>query len=283
VNQDDTTPQSNRSTSPTRKRQKSVSHPRYTLQQAVELSKAVYEEGPFNVDQERLAQRVGYSAAQNGAYIALRATASAFGLITTDRDSVSVTGEWNEVLFSEDEGKFRRALKDAMRKPGLYKQIIEDFDNRQLPETDRLARLLYTNPKYGILKEAANTAARIFIESATYAGVLNSKGYLDFQETPALNSDVNITNEERDVDFPVNAGDTNRQEKRLHQGFSSKAQDFLSSEEIQNLDRIEVRLSTGKKAYLFLPVPILRADKDRLKAYIDLLVEEPFSTMDSSL
>src|SRR5213080_2113604 len=39
------------------------------------------------------------------------------------------------------------------------------------------------------------------------------------------------------------------------------------------LDRIEVQLSGGRRAYLFVPVPLPTREKERLKKYIDQILE----------
>jgi hypothetical protein len=46
----------------------------------------------------------------------------------------------------------------------------------------------------------------------------------------------------------------------------------------EGLDRIEVQLLNGKKAYLFVPVPLPFGEKERLKKYIDLILEETVSS-----
>jgi hypothetical protein len=46
--------------------------------------------------------------------------------------------------------------------------------------------------------------------------------------------------------------------------------------EIENgqFDKIPVRLSGGRRAWLFIPDPFLQADKQRLKAQIDLILAQ---------
>ena len=48
------------------------------------------------------------------------------------------------------------------------------------------------------------------------------------------------------------------------------------------LDRIPVRLPGGRRAWLSIPTPFYAADKERLKAQIDLLLTEEDETEDDS-
>ena len=48
----------------------------------------------------------------------------------------------------------------------------------------------------------------------------------------------------------------------------------ISGISVEGLDRIEVQLVGGKKAYIFVPVPLPSKEKERLKKYIDLILDE---------
>jgi hypothetical protein len=47
------------------------------------------------------------------------------------------------------------------------------------------------------------------------------------------------------------------------------------------VDRIPVRLSKGRKAWLIIPTPFYEADKARLKAQIDFLLTEETDAVDA--
>ena len=65
-----------------------------------------------------------------------------------------------------------------MQQPQLYKLLIGSYQDLQLPSLDRLERELYTEEKYGILRDAANTAAQVFLDSANYAGIIDANNFL---------------------------------------------------------------------------------------------------------
>lgn len=255
-------------TSQTRKR--SVTYPRYSLQQAEKLAMAAFDIGPRNCDQDKVAQAVGYKNAQNGAFVALRATTNQFGLISYGSGYLSVSEPWIEIFNSEDAERLRQARLDAMYQPDLYKQLLEDYANRQLPSLEKFTRDLYLNKKYGILKDAASIAAQVFIESARYAGLLDSKDYLQ------LNGESDQLSEKLTDETQKNTGrELNIQQPPVkpsshNVGSSQQTTVFIP----EGLDRIEVQLLNGKKAYLFVPVPLPFREKERLKKYIDLILEE---------
>jgi hypothetical protein len=245
---------------------RSSAYPRFSLAQAEKLVRAIFEEGARHCDFETVVKRLGYKSANSGTVSKLKAAANHFGMIVSQGDYVSVSEPWIDVLHSEDRQGFSRAKQLAMQQPTLYQQLIEDYRDRQLPQLDRLTRELHINSKYRIRQDAARDAARVFLESASYADMIDSRGYLrilpngpEASENSEADETTSPDNTERNVP------------KTKTQSAPSKVSEFG---DFGDLDRIEVQLSSGKKAYLFFPSPITSKDKARLKGYIDLLLED---------
>lgn len=284
-NKSDTQPNNNLNTkqtqpNPTRKR--SISYPRYSLKDAEKLAWAAYEMGPRNCDQDKVAQKIGYTNALNGAFVALKATTSQFGLISHSGGYLSVTEEWIEAFHTENTDRLKQARQESIRQPDLYKLIFEQYSGKQLPNVEKLARELHINQKYGILKEAATTAAQIFVESANYAGMLDSRGYLQSNIKNEIDQQGEIPHSEVPNANLTENFRTNQKPLNLNyedQAFPSILKSGVMPTMFPDLDRIEVQLSSGKKAYLFVPVPLPVKEKSRLKKYIDLILEpEELST-----
>jgi len=271
-------------------RQKSASYPGYTLRQAEELAKAAFDSGARNCDQDKVAQAAKYSAS-GGAFKVLRSTAKQFGLIQVEKNGcLSVADEWIDVFHhSENLQLYKDARRKAMLRPKLYKQIIEEFSGRQLPSVEKLTRELHLNQKYGILKDAASTAARLFLESANYAGLLNEKGYL----IDIIHAEQEAANENIEADNDiVNVEEQNQNTRQTQREISKKLQPeqlIVQSDNsvetppsLEGLERHEISLVNGKKAYLYVPVPLPYGEKERLKKYLgfisDLILEEPPSS-----
>jgi hypothetical protein len=254
--------------------QRSSPYPRFTLQKAEELAKVIFELGARGCDSERVAKAAGYSI-KSGSYSGLKSTASQFELINVEKNGcLSVSDDWIEVFHhSEDFQLIKKARRDAISYPKLYKQLIEEYAEIQLPNLEKLSRELYLNKKYGILKDAAEAAARIFIESASYAGLLNEKGYL------VVNQDRN----ESQVDKDSTQLESKKQETAQEpvKQVENKPQSITNSNslpetlpDLEGLEKYEITLTNRKKAYIYVPVPLPYGEKNRLKQYIDLILED---------
>lgn len=273
-------------------RQRSTAYPRYTLAQAEEFAKAVFDLAPRGSDQDRVAQRAGYSRT-SGSYKSLRATAHYFGLVeTTSKGDLAVTDEWIEVFHSEDPNLLKHARQEAIYRPPLYRQLLEEYAGRHIPLADKLARELHIKEKYRILPDAANSAAKTFLDSAAYAGVIDDNGRvraLDSQGLPANNPQhgkQSMQNMHSWMNTP-----SGQQTGQNLTGSQSNTQGQSNSEpsgdgSVQmvgipaGLDRFEVNLRGGKKAFLFIPPTITEKDKSKLTAVINLLdVEEELMLM----
>lgn len=244
----------------TETRQRSSPYPRDGLKQAEQLAKVVFELGPRHVDQEALAHALGFTAVRNGAYKRIRASANYFGVVEYAGDDwISVAEPWIAVFHNEDAEELAAARRAAVVTPALYKQLFAEYGDRMLPKLDRLARELYLNPAYGILKDAAEGAALTFLESVDYAGLVDSKGFLRM-ESAALDSPS------RDSGFFEGA----------ERSSPTTATPPLSSADVgQDADRLEVRLRDGRKVLILIPAPgsLSADDKARLKGHIDLVLE----------
>jgi hypothetical protein len=259
-------------------RQKSASYPRSTLQQAEEFAKVAFELGARNCDQERVAQEAGYKSITSGSYLRLKSTASQFDLIKIEKNGVlSVTDEWITVFHdSEHLQLITTARKAAILRPKLYQQLIEKYAEHQLPTLDKLSRELYLNQKYGILKDAAEIAARMFLESASYAGLINERGYL------RIDQDLNESQTDIESNQPeLKEQETIQESERSTENKPPQSKINLRPEilpELEGLEKYEITLKNRKKAYIYVPVPLPYGEKKRLQQYIDLILEEPLNS-----
>ncbi len=253
---------------------RSSSYPRFTLQKAEGLARAIFElGGTRSCDPERVAQEVGYTV-KSGSYLGLKSTASQFELIKVEKNGcLSVSSDWIEVFHhSEDLALIRKARREAISRPKLYQQLIEDYTQRQLPKLDKLSRELHLNQKYGILKDAAEVAARIFIESASYVGLLDERGYLVLDQN---RDDSQIDTESNQSESKEQ--DATQEPERLIENKPQQSNRNLLPEilpELEGLEKYEITLTNRKKAYIYVPVPLPYGEKKRLKQYIDLILED---------
>ncbi len=252
-------------------RKRSSRYPRHSLKRVEDLAKVIFELGARNCDLDRVAKQFGYSSGQNGAFNALRSSASSFGLIKYPSSGyVSLSEQWINAFNSEDTNEIEQARRIAVNQPTLYRQLLNDYAERQLPNPDKLTRDLHLNQKYGILKDAASVAAQTFLDSVNHAEMVDARGFLRVD-----NSEAHSTNMEQQKVTPSN--EQRSKSHSIHQDASPELLNtpkFDPSIQDENLDRVEIRLLNGKKVYIFVPLPLPFGEKERLKKFIDLLLEE---------
>jgi hypothetical protein len=259
---------------------RSSAYPRYNFEKAEEFAIKAFKQGARNCDPDIVAKAVGYSNAQNGAYKALRAAAKQFGLVNYDGNRfISVEEKWIDIFHSEDSTKLNNARKETVQQPYLYQQIIEEYKDRQLPQLDKLARELHLNPKYGILQDAAESAAKVFLESAEYAGIINANRYIDIEDDFVDEDSItigdniaNLQNENAEVDEEKNT-EYKQQNKSINNNNNFAIVNNIHATE--DLEKYEINLVNQKRAYIYVPVPLPYGEKERLKKYIDLILEDP--------
>jgi hypothetical protein len=254
-------------------RVRSVPHPRYDLLQAEELARRAFTMGARHCDQDAVAQALKYKNSTNGAFKGLKAAASYFGLITYRDDRyLSVAEAWIEAFHADDDALIRRLRQEAVQQPTLYQQLISEFLDRQLPNEEKLARQLFLTPKYGILKDAADTAARVFLDSVRYAGIVDHNNFLRSPGSPQ--QELGSESGEAQPQPSQSAVKAQQPQDALNSMPGPGAtRESATAAQSADLDRVEVQLTGGRRAYLLVPVPLSSKEKERLKRYIDLMLE----------
>src|SRR4029077_4732943 len=77
---------------------------------------------------------------------------------------------------AEDSPEFSEAVRLALRKPALFAGILARFRLGERIPRQELRRVL--TDELGITEQAREDAAEVFVESARFAGILNSEGVL---------------------------------------------------------------------------------------------------------
>jgi hypothetical protein len=259
-------------------RQRSSRYPGFNLKRVEEITRLAFVEGPRNLDQDRFAQLIGYSNSKNGAYARLRSAAVEFGALkSSGSGAISVSEEWIAAFMSDDPKEIVEVLKSSVKRPTLYQQIFKAYENRQFPTVEKLSRELYVNPQYGVLKDAAEVAAQIFLESAKYAGLIDARGFVTTDNQLVGDKAVGLH-----ISDTITASQTST---NATSSVESRTNTVFPAPDSEGIDRIEINLSSRRKAVLLIPVPLSKADKTRIKKFVDLLLEEdePASPIDDDL
>jgi hypothetical protein len=150
------------------------------LEAAEKLRKAYGASSAYS--RETVAEALGYQGL-SGTATKKVAALTHFGLLTRDATVYRQSEIANRIFNHLDDEEKRQSIISALKSPALYQKLIAEFDNKALPTA--LDKVLIRN--YNITESAAKSAAKIFIESATFAGVLKH-GVLNVS-APSTNND----------------------------------------------------------------------------------------------
>jgi hypothetical protein len=225
------------------------------LDEAIAKATKVYEkERRHAAPTEVIAQDIGYKGANNGAALAALASLRYFGLLDRPKEGhLAASKDLETYLYAPNDDVKASILKKWMTSPPVFQEILEKYEGG-LPSD---ATLRFDLINQGFTPQAAESLISVFKRSADFAGVyaplpLNGAPVV---ESVTMNEEVDIQADNRDQPRSPAAATT------------SAIEDFES-------DRIPIRLHSGRRAWLVIPSPFYEADKQRLKAHIDLLLTD---------
>lgn len=223
-------------------RKKSPRAPSIALDEAIERVLRVYEkEKRHAVPTEVVVQDMGYKSANNGAALSVLASIRYYGLLERiQAGQLSVSKEFENYQCASDEQVKCELLLKWLRSPQVFAELIDRYPGG-FPSD---AILRFDLMDRGFSPAAADSVVSVFRRSVEFVGFDGSEA------EPAV-----------EVIPPASA-------------VEPKASRAPHEED----DRIPVRLTGGRKAWLIVPTPFYEADKARLKAQIDLLLAEDRDT-----
>lgn len=146
-------------------------YPRYDLEEAIKLIQILSKLGRKNVSEKSVAAETGKSIT-NSSFLGRVSSAKQFALISKDGGKLSLTQLGNEIMFPLDDVTKADAIRKAFTMPTLYKELIDAFGGTKIPEYASLGNRLLND--YGIEAGAKDIAAKNFVRSAEYAGVIQN-------------------------------------------------------------------------------------------------------------
>lgn len=241
-------------------KKKSPRSPSIPLDDAISKAVKIYEkERRHAAPTEVIAQDAGYKSANNGAALAVLASLRYYGLLERPREGhLAVSKDVETYMYTPSEEIKRDLLHKWMRSPPTFLEIIEKYGDG-LPSD---ATLRFDLISQGFSPSAAEALIVVFKKSADFAGLYARAGARSTPELP-LN----------DESPPSPAKDESDDYYRSSNELAPKLAPALLGAEAES-DRIPVRLREGRRAWLIIPSPFYEADKQRLKAQIDLLLTD---------
>ena len=240
-------------------RKKSPRAPSMSLNEALDRAIKVYEKERLHAAPlEVVANAIGYKNANSGTALSALASLRYYGLLERPKEGfLAASKDVQSFRFAPSEDKRRELLIQFLKRPPLYAELLAKYEGG-LPSE---ATMRFDLIDRGFSPAFANAALSAFKQSVEFAG------YFDAQR------DATSEEEYEDGEPSSSTAAEGLPAAQLAESVISASGSLLESKE-EGLDRIPVRLSGGRRAWLVIPMPFFSADKVRLKAQIDLLLTD---------
>ncbi len=241
-------------------RKKSPRAPSIPLDEAIEKALRVYEKerlhpAPTNV----IAQHMGYKDANNGRALGALASLRYYGLVERHSNGLlSVTKDVENYKFAPNEETSHAYLRRFLTAPPLLAELLERYSSG-LPSDGNLR---YELIQRGFLPSTAESLVGVFRRSTEFAQAFGQQPTEEPSPQPIV-----VEEEEIEVASPA------IQSAPVGNYQAQPRKDDRASEESGH-DRIPVRLSGSRRAWLLIPHEFREVDKAQLKAQIDLLLTD---------
>ena len=231
-------------------RKKSPRAPSLPLAEAIDGALKIYSNDrrhPIPVD--LAAQHLGYKNANNGSATKTIASIRYFGLLGRSQEGhLVVEKEVEDYNFAPDPQQKNRLLRKWLLTPPVFAEVLNKYSDA-LPSD---AALKFDLIQRGFLPDAAEALIPVLKSSVDFARYYDRGNASE----PAEQTGSQGGEDPSQVDP------------------SSIPSNSLPASSSSDIDRIPVRLSQGRRAYLEIPSPFFEADKQRLKSQIDLLITD---------
>lgn len=248
-------------------RKKSPRAPSISLDDALDKALKIYDKERLHpTSADIVAQHMGYKDANNGRALGSIASLRYYSLAERVGNG--------QIAVSKDVESYKYAPSDEMRKaylgrflaaPVLFAELLERYSDG-LPSDDSLR---YELIQRKFLPSTAESVVGIFKKSIEYAKV--------YETAQIAQSSDNVVpealSEESDLDTRLERPRHPQPPAAKGPNHPTPSLDEAGEGDVQH-DRIPVRLSGGRRAWLLIPRIFHEADKQRLKAQIDLILTE---------
>lgn len=156
-------------------RQKSPNAPAYSLQDALEDARRIFRiENQMPISRESIAEHLSL-AAQSGPFNRKLSSLRQYGFLEPVGKDLRISDLFLRVDHANDDTERRQALREALARPAIFQELLNQFDNAGggLPSDLNLTNQLVL--KFRFTRTNAETVAKSFLESARFAGLSQSR------------------------------------------------------------------------------------------------------------
>jgi hypothetical protein len=241
-------------------RKKSPRAPSIALDDAIDRALKIYEkERRHAAPTEIVAQHLGYKSANNGAALAVLASLRYYGLVERPQEGqLAVAKDLETYQYAPSDSVRKEILGRWLKSPPVFAELLDKYQDG-LPSDPNLRFDLIQRGFTPVAAESVLVVFKRSVEFTNHFEQIPSQVAVIAEETPSKTAPQAISQTATEY---VNDGT---------QPFSPSSTDSRVGD---GVDRIPVRLSGGRRAWLEIPSPFFAADKLRLKSQIDLLLTE---------
>lgn len=155
-------------------------YPFYSLAEAVKVGEAVRKAGGNSAPDRDVTGALGLTSTQSRGWTYRVSSAREFGIIERTGRGEAARLQITELFAryahpGSDEEK-RAALREMVGSPTLYAQLLARYRGAPKPELQGLANVMWR--EYGILESVKVDAAKAFLSSIEFAGLLTPQGVI---------------------------------------------------------------------------------------------------------
>jgi len=244
-------------------RPRSREYPAISLNQAIDYIMKIKSYPPNKpIAYSILANEHGLRNTSTRSFAYAVSTARQFGLITVSGQTLTLTDNARLILYptNDDPTAILGAKMDCFKKPNIYAELINDYNNRSLPSQSILENLLVT--QHGIIDSVKGEAATAFLASANDAGAIVNGVF-------SVDVDFNEDNTVENISVEQNITKTSQQEKpNVTSATIEKESTNLSGQRVLNIP-----IADKADAKLYIPSDITLDDVEYIKSMIDLMLK----------
>lgn len=241
-------------------RKKSPRAPSIALDDAIDKVGKIYDKDRCHVAPlNGVAQHIGYKSATNGAALSALASLKYYGLLDRPKEGMAaVSKEYEAFRFAPNDTIKRELITKWLKAPPIFAELLDKYTEGLPSDTT----LKYDLIQKGFAPAAADVCLQVFRKSVDFAR------YFELVEQSAAEKE-----EEESELLIAEEGISSAGHAQVATPMAVPLQPppVATSE---NVDRIPVRLSGGRRAWIEIPAPFYEADKERLKKQIDLLITD---------
>ncbi|WP_276356457.1 hypothetical protein [Cohnella caldifontis] len=245
------------------KKERSRSYPSASLEKAIEDTKLVKSKlGSGKLDRDQISIALGYQRI-NGLAGTRISTMVQFGLLDKD-DGYSLSKLSEKITHPKSKEERNEAILEAFLKPELYAELVQRYQgDGRFP--DQLDNILYRD--FGITANASQDAAKLFIQSAQFANLIDEARVFLHNET------IEIHQNEEEIDQTVYIPTPNKYQQPdiVDMIAVTNSGTYINNYSMDSKQTFNFSLSEGKFAQVIVPTGLKTRDIQILRKQIELL------------